>query len=208
MTRRAKLAPLAAAVGLCLMGWACGRGDRTAAQPAHSTLFNARGGEVAQAQLSETEAGVKIHMNVASLPPGNYTVQIHETGACDPPGFLSAGRPYPPPEDLAMVESVIPPLHRAVAQFQVTDGQAQVDAVAPVVTLRRGDNSLFHPGGTALIIDDLSPAGTYEGRVACGLITRATAEDVELPPGSLDSAQQPENLGTPGKKYQRPTTKP
>ena len=209
MTYLRHLAQIATVLAVGLSGWACGRSDLPADLAAHAKLFDARGSEVGRAQLAETESGVRIHLTVESLPPGDYTVQIHEIGACMPPGFLSAGKPYPPPEELAMVESAAPPLHRAAAQFRVMDGHVEVDTVAPVVTLRPGDNSLFHPGGTALIIDDLSPAGTYEGRVACGLITRASQQTVEqLPPGDIESAQQPKALGTPGKEYQRPKEKP
>lgn len=199
---------MAAAASLCLLGWACG-GESSADGPAHARLINERGVEVAQARFTETEAGVRMELAVENLPPGSYRAQIHETGICEAPDFLSAGAPYPPPQELAMVESASPALHRSVAQFQVTDGRAEVEAVAPVVTLRPGDNSLFHPGGTALIIDDLSPAGTFEGRVACGLITRASETIVEdLPAGELESARQPNQPGTPGKQHRRPASEP
>jgi superoxide dismutase, Cu-Zn family len=207
MTQRFPFAPIAAILALSLAGWNCSR-HLPADLGAHAKLFDARGGEVGRAQLTETESGVKIDMTVVDLPAGDYIVQIHEAGACKPPGFLSAGKPYPPPEELAMVESVAPALHRSIAQFEVSGGRAEVEAVAPVVTLRGGHNSLFHPGGTALIIDDLSPAGTYEGRVACGLITRADQPSAEsLPPGDLESARQAKT-GTPGKEYQQPKQKP
>jgi superoxide dismutase, Cu-Zn family len=203
------LATITLALALALAGWACGRGDHAADETANARLFNSYGGEVAEAQLAETEGGVRIHLAVDSLPPGNYTLQIHETGSCEPPDFLSAGEPYPPPEELAMVEGMAAPLPRSVGPFRVTDGAAEVDTVAPVVTLRPGDNSLFHPGGTSLIIDDVSAAGTYKGRVACGLITRVPEHTVQqVPQGDFESARQPRRLGTPGKKYQRPQAKP
>jgi Cu-Zn family superoxide dismutase len=187
--------------------WACGRGENAADRTAHAKLINGSGDAVAQARFTETDSGVKINLVVESLPPGSYLAQIHEVGACDPPGFLSAGAPYPPPAELAVVEGVTPPLHRSIAEFRVRDGSAEVEAVAPAVTLLAGANSLFHPGGAALVIDDLSPAGTFEGRAACGIITRASGETVGgVPSGGLESAHHPDAAGTAGKRYQQPAS--
>ena len=208
MIRSKHLAQMAATLAVLLGSWAC-QSEPGADRDAHATLITADGREVAHAQFAETEAGVKMQLTVDGLPPGTYQAQIHEVGECRAPGFLSAGAPYPPPEELAMVESVAQPLHRSIAQFEVSDGRVDVEAVAPIVTLRSGHNSLFHPGGTALIIDDLSPTGTYKGRVACGAITRASEHPVDgLRPGALESAQHPGQVGTPGKEYRQPESKP
>ena len=204
-----RTAPVAMIFALSVLGWACKQSDSLASDTAHAILTNAAGVEVGRAEFSETDTGVQIDLAVENLSPGTYQLQIHETGICESPDFLSAGAPYPAPEELAMVENVAQPLRRSVAQFQVRDSSAEVTAVAPVVTLRTGNNSLFHPGGTALIIDDLSPAGTYEGRVACGVITRSSQHAVEgLPPGDIESARHADQVGIPGKEYQQPKTNP
>ena len=55
-------------------------------------------------------------------------------------------------------------------------GTAKATLVARVVTLGPGPNSLFHEGGTALVIhampDDYKtdPAGNSGARIACGVI--------------------------------------
>lgn len=193
-------------LGLILaLGWACSPAGAPAEETAHAELINAQAEAVGRAEFTETDGGVKLELTVENLPPGSYTAQVHEVGVCEGPGFISAGAPYPPPEEVAMVESVAGPQNRSVARFQVTDGVADVEAVIPVATLRPGNNSLFHPGGTALIIDDMSPAGAYEGRIACGVITKTPQHLAdEVPQGGIESARQPDNVGTPGKEYERP----
>lgn len=186
-------------------GSACTPAPAPAEETARAELINNQAEVVGEADFTETGAGVKMDLTVQNLPPGSYSVQVHEMGVCEGPGFLSAGEPYPPAEEVAMIQNVAGPVNRSIARFQVVDGAARVEAVIPVVTLLPGDNSLFHPGGTALIIDNLSPAGVYEGRIACGAITKTPQHEAgALPRGGIESARQPDNLGTPGKKYQRP----
>lgn len=186
-------------------GLACTPAPAPANETAHAELINDQAEVVGQAEFTETGGGVKMELTVENLPSGSYTAQVHEVGVCEGPGFISAGAPYPSPEEVAMVESVAGPESRSIAQFQVVNGAANVEAVIPVVTLLPGNNSLFHPGGTALIVDTLSPGGAYQGRVACGVVTKTPEHAVNgLPQGGIESARQPDNLGTPGKKYQRP----
>jgi Cu-Zn family superoxide dismutase len=189
---------------MCL---ACSPVGPPADENAYAELIDAQGNPVAHAEFTETEAGVKVQLTVDNLPSGSYTAQIHEFGVCEGPDFLSAGEPFPPPEEIAMLESVAGPQNRSIARFRVTNGSADVAAAVPVVTIGAGGNSLFHPGGTALVIDEVAPAGTYGKRVACGVITLAPEHKVDaLPPGDIEIARQPDNLGSPGKEYRRPQT--
>jgi Cu-Zn family superoxide dismutase len=59
-----------------------------------------------------------------------------------------------------------------------SDGQAHMTIIAKGVTLGSGPNSLFHDGGTALVIhekaDDYKtdPSGNTGNRIACGVIQK------------------------------------
>jgi len=59
-----------------------------------------------------------------------------------------------------------------------TDGVASVRFVAKGATLGEGANSLFHDGGTSIVIhakqDDLmsDPSGNSGDRIACGVIEK------------------------------------
>lgn len=203
-TRRSNLR-LTALLTMSALSFACSPVGPPVDEKAYAELIDAQGNIAAHAEFTETGAGVKLQLTVESLPENSYTVQIHEVGVCRAPDFLSAGEPFPPPEEIAMVESVAGPQHRAIARFHTQNGVARVEAVVPVVTLGAGGNSLFHPGGTALVIDEASPAGTYGMRVACGVISQTQEHLVDgLPQGHSESARQPGNLGTPGKEYHKP----
>jgi len=177
-------------------------------EPAAAALQSVDGERIGTAEFAESKGGVRVKVDVSKLPPGRYAFQIHEYGSCKPPGFLSAGGPYPAPEEVGMVTQVSPALERSLGEFEVgEEGWGSAEAIAPVVTLDSGANSLFHKNGTSLVITALTGAGVYGGRVACGPISRATGEEEvieQLPAGDLESAGTPDNVGTPGKIYQQP----
>lgn len=74
-----------------------------------------------------------------------------------------------------MVIVLVPELDVAVVVV-VTDGTGKASISDPDVTLGAGPNSLFHEGGTALVVhekaDDYKtdPAGNSGARIACGVI--------------------------------------
>lgn len=161
---------------LFLSATAWGQGER---QRARAVLIDARRAQVGSATLTQADAGVKIALKISGLAPGVHAFHIHAVGQCDPPDFKSAGGHFNPhgkrhglnnPEgahagDLPNI--VVGP-----------DGSAEVELMAPGLTLGEGEHSLFHPGGTALVIhanpdDDLTdPAGNAGERIACGVIVR------------------------------------
>lgn len=150
------------------------------AQNATAELRNAGGEVVAKATFTQVEQGVKIALEAIQLSPGDHAFHIHGVGQCEPPDFSSAGPHFNP---FGKKHGVKNPegAHAGDLPNLVVgpDGTGQLEVVASDVTLREGENSLFHPEGTALVIhaspdDDLTdPAGNAGARIACGVITQA-----------------------------------
>lgn len=86
-----------------------------------------------------------------------------------------------------------------LAEFKVAGGGTETTLFTVTgLTFRPGPNSLFAPGGTALLIDVLNPKQTYGRSVACGVISRTEAEhaSASLPNGQSESAESAHKLGT------------
>jgi Cu-Zn family superoxide dismutase len=148
---------------------------------AKAELHNGQGELVGIAMLAETVDGVRVVAQVHGLQPGYHGFHIHEVGKCESPGFKSAGQHFDPygahhglkgPNGFHAGD--LPNL------LVAPDGTGVLVAYAPLVTLRAGQNSLFHDGGTAVIVHSQSddqrtdPSGDAGDRLACGVITRAT----------------------------------
>jgi len=150
-----------------------------AAKKAKTELLNTKGAPVGTATFSEKSNGVQLDLKVSNLPPGLHGFHIHAVGKCEAPDFASAG-PHLNPE--GKQHGWDNPLGHHLGDLQNLnvgpDGKANVRVLVPGVTLGEGANSLFHEGGTALVIhakpDDgkTDPAGNAGARIACGVIMR------------------------------------
>jgi Cu-Zn family superoxide dismutase len=148
-----------------------------AAKKAKADLLNSRGEPVGTATLSEKSNGVQLELNLSNLSPGLHGFHIHSVGRCEAPDFRSAGPHFNPEGKQHGWDN---PQGHHLGDLQNLDvgpsGNVNIKILVPGVTLGKGANSLFHEGGTSLVIhekpDDgkTDPAGNSGARVACGVI--------------------------------------
>jgi Cu-Zn family superoxide dismutase len=146
-----------------------------ATKPVLAEIKNATGQSIGTATLTDAAPGVRIKLDIKNLPPGEHSIHIHQVPKCEGPDFKSAG-----PDFMGAAGSHdhsgapagdIPNFVLVVG----ADGSAHVSVVAPNVTLKSDDHSVFSNGGTALVIHAMSNS-TDSGappRIACGIISKS-----------------------------------
>lgn len=147
-----------------------------ASKPVVVEIKNAAGQSVGTATLTDANPGVRIKLDIRSLPPGEHSIHIHQVAKCELPDFKSAGPHFAGggaghEHAAGAPAGDIPNFALVVA----SDGAAHVTVVAPNVTLGLGDHSVFSNGGTSIVIHAVS-SETNSGappRIACGVITKS-----------------------------------
>ena len=148
-----------------------------AADTAKAMLKDANGEDVGSVLLTQTSAGVLLQLSLKGVPAGEHAFHIHAVGKCEPPGFDSAGGHFNPGNAHHGMMSGpghagdMPNLHAPAS------GPLDLEVLNAAITLDKDKpNSVFHPGGTAIVVhagkDDYvsDPAGNAGGRIVCGLI--------------------------------------
>ena len=148
-----------------------------AMQSAHADILNAQGQKIGAATLAQSHGGVRIDLDVTQLPPGVHGIHVHAVGKCAGPDFKTAGGHFNPEMKKHGKDSPDGPHAGDLMNITVAaNGTAKTSLIAPNVTLGSGTNSLFHEGGTAIVIhekeDDYKtdPSGNSGARIACGVI--------------------------------------
>jgi Cu-Zn family superoxide dismutase len=155
-------------VGAILVALSCSTPPERSGRQVETELIGSDGNLVGSASLQETQAGVRVAVRVGGLPEGSYRYAIFENPVCEAPDFLTVGQPFPAGAETGMLRNMSPALNRSIGRLEVgIEGTGRAEEVAPVVTLGSGENSLFHGGGSSLVVLQ-RPAGG--ARVACGAI--------------------------------------
>lgn len=135
------------------------------------------GWTVGTAVLTEADHGVKITLDIKSLPPGPHFLHIHQHPLCEAPDFQSAG-PHFDPIGMGHGEHGVSAMRAGdIPNFVLTvsaDGTAHTSVVAPNITLGTDSNSVLNNGGTSIVIHAVADKVTAAAppRIACGVIER------------------------------------
>lgn len=142
-------------------------------------LMSAAGEKVGTATLTEAKEGVQIAIQAEKLTPGQHGIHFHEKGLCTAPDFKSAGDHFGSKVKQHGLENPKGPHYGDLPNLEVKeDGTVSTEMTSKTVTLKKGKNSLFKSGGTAIVIhakaDDQksNPSGNSGDRAVCGVIQK------------------------------------
>lgn len=169
---------------VCTLAAAHAASSAARAQPsgaaAKASFVDPAGKPLGSAQLTQTEKGVLIDLDLKDVPPGPHGFHIHQTGTCDGAArFMTAGGHFSVSgQDHGYHSGKGPHAGDLPNLIAPAGGALKQQIFTPGVTLGAGDNSLFDADGSALVIhargDDYrsQPAGDSGDRIACAVIEK------------------------------------
>lgn len=168
---------LAVLTGGCMTTDATTRGEHPGA---HADVVNARGQQVAIAEIGQQDGALYVAIDVSGMAPGRYAVHVHTVGRCDGPTYESAGGHWNPagrqhgfhtdagPHMGDLPNIAVNAGGRGLVAFQIQDAW-----------LTGGANPLLDADGASVVIhareDDFQtdPSGNSGDRIACGVLRRS-----------------------------------
>ena len=163
-----------------LMLTAAAVGGAQSGKAAKAELRDSQGKVVGTAQLKQTSEGVQVSVQVKGIPVGIHAFHVHSVGKCEAPTFESAGEHFNPGGKKHGLKNPDGPHAGDLPNITVgSDGKGKAQVVNTHFTLGEGTNSVFHAGGSAIVIHEKAddgktdPAGDAGSRIGCGVIERA-----------------------------------
>jgi len=146
-----------------------------------SAALESRSGSKATGKVTFTERDGKVSMKVVvnGLTPGEHAIHLHEKGDCSAADAASAGGHWNPSEEDHGKWGHAPFHHGDIGNLVANEkGKATVTVQSELWTI--GDGKLSDVVGHAVIVHDKAddfttqPTGNAGGRVACGVIKKAS----------------------------------
>ncbi|WP_210526302.1 superoxide dismutase family protein [Rubellimicrobium arenae] len=172
-------------------------------------LVDAEGNQLGNVSVSATPSGhALVLINAEGLPEGIHGVHLHLVGACDAPGFETAGEHISGGDEHGIMTDTGPHPGDLPNAHIGADGVLDMEAIAIGLTM----DMVFDEDGSALIVhsdpDDYTtqPGGNSGDRIACAVIqaapgtmnddtTDASVVGGEPAGGDLDEDVQDSNEG-------------
>jgi superoxide dismutase, Cu-Zn family len=149
------------------------------AESARAVIKDAKGVTIGSAKFVQEDADVRVTVEAKGLTPGLHGMHIHDLGVCTPPDFSSAGPHYNLHGKRHGLKNPSGAHTGDMPNLEAkADGTAKAVFTLKGVTLTQGVSSLFHEGGTSIVIhaapdDELTdPSGNSGDRIACGVIEK------------------------------------